>query len=633
MSAIDTLRVALYGDPPSESYKPSREVVLAAATEMRAEYLDGISQSALISAIDVAYATRAELELDLAYDAPAIGWVYGDSTDANNDLYTKSGASGAGSWTLTTALHDIVSGEASTRASADADIKSLSNGFATWSALSSFTGMEDGDRTTVYPSDTGTHTPVTGDYNPAGGGTPNSGRFEYSSSESDWVRYSSYYGDASQIEETADAKIMTANERMLVAALALLSGSFPSLAAANARVLDFDPSDYGFIAHWGQDAVRRMKERLSEQGLSFPTTEAGLLRILAANASALRVDENGRFEGVPSYAFSRALHNSLIASGDLPRKYPERRWVAVGDSMTALQDLRYLIYALGGFDVVNFGVGSQTAEEILARLGIRPALLSVTGNEIPASGTVGVTAYNTDALYNSGRSGDISIAGTIGGVHCTWSGNNVTGNHGADTSTILTRTTAGSAVKIAPGTPFIPDALASYRNRTIMACFGRNQIDASGAPITTSTLTDTEVATRIDAWEKAALAIDSIQTTQFARVLHRGVTTTGAYGTNPTAGETSGTQGWKLMTGINARGKTLFGERFVDERGYLIAHATTIAAAIGVTLNSYDTADIAADTVPRSFRNASDITHYTSAVFQWLNANLYAPRAAALGWI
>lgn len=120
---IDTLRDAVLGNPPDPATKPSREGVIAAATEMRAEYLSVLAVAELIRAVDVIYATRAELEADLAYDAPAIGWVYADSTDANNDLYTKSGASGAGSWTLTTALHGIVSGEAAARAAADVDLQ------------------------------------------------------------------------------------------------------------------------------------------------------------------------------------------------------------------------------------------------------------------------------------------------------------------------------------------------------------------------------------------------------------------------------------------------------------------------------------------------------------------------------
>lgn len=69
-----------------------------------------ISNASLGSLIDVVYATRAELDGDLAHDAGSVALVYADPLETNNDLYTKGGASGGGSWTLTTAFHDAVAG-------------------------------------------------------------------------------------------------------------------------------------------------------------------------------------------------------------------------------------------------------------------------------------------------------------------------------------------------------------------------------------------------------------------------------------------------------------------------------------------------------------------------------------------
>lgn len=62
------------------------------------------------TSVDVAKETRAALNADLAFPADSIGLVYADGLDANNDLYVKTGASGAGGWTLTSALHGIISG-------------------------------------------------------------------------------------------------------------------------------------------------------------------------------------------------------------------------------------------------------------------------------------------------------------------------------------------------------------------------------------------------------------------------------------------------------------------------------------------------------------------------------------------
>jgi hypothetical protein len=61
-----------------------------------------------LGSVDVIKDTRANLNSDLAYAADSVGLVYGDATGANNDLYIKVGASGSGSWTLTTILHDAL---------------------------------------------------------------------------------------------------------------------------------------------------------------------------------------------------------------------------------------------------------------------------------------------------------------------------------------------------------------------------------------------------------------------------------------------------------------------------------------------------------------------------------------------
>ncbi|RWR50598.1 hypothetical protein EOW65_06480 [Sinirhodobacter ferrireducens] len=65
------------------------------------------------------YATRAELYADRSWPDGAIGYVRGDPTSAYNGVYTKSGASGSGSWTRT--------GDLPTSAVEAAQIDTLSN--------------------------------------------------------------------------------------------------------------------------------------------------------------------------------------------------------------------------------------------------------------------------------------------------------------------------------------------------------------------------------------------------------------------------------------------------------------------------------------------------------------------------
>lgn len=68
-----------------------------------------IANAALGALVDVTKDTKANLDADLAHAANTIALVYADATDANNDLYIKSGASGAGAWTNTNIIHDAIS--------------------------------------------------------------------------------------------------------------------------------------------------------------------------------------------------------------------------------------------------------------------------------------------------------------------------------------------------------------------------------------------------------------------------------------------------------------------------------------------------------------------------------------------
>ena len=97
------------GVPASGPHEPEKVDIRAIGPIIES----ALGTAGLGGSIDVAYATRAEMNADLAHPANSIGLVYADSTSANNDLYTKIGASGAGSWALTTILHDAVAAAAS----------------------------------------------------------------------------------------------------------------------------------------------------------------------------------------------------------------------------------------------------------------------------------------------------------------------------------------------------------------------------------------------------------------------------------------------------------------------------------------------------------------------------------------
>lgn len=69
-----------------------------------------IGNAGLGALVSVTKTTTALLDADLAHDADTVALVYADATDANNDLYVKTGASGTGAWTNSGALHAIIDG-------------------------------------------------------------------------------------------------------------------------------------------------------------------------------------------------------------------------------------------------------------------------------------------------------------------------------------------------------------------------------------------------------------------------------------------------------------------------------------------------------------------------------------------
>lgn len=92
------------GVPASGPNRPRKSEGRAIGVMLEA----AISNAALGSLLDVVKTTKANLDADLAHPASSVAMVYADATDANNDLYVKSGASGTGSWNNTGLIHAII---------------------------------------------------------------------------------------------------------------------------------------------------------------------------------------------------------------------------------------------------------------------------------------------------------------------------------------------------------------------------------------------------------------------------------------------------------------------------------------------------------------------------------------------
>jgi hypothetical protein len=100
-------------------------------------------------------------------------------------------------------------------------------------------------------------------------------------------------------------------------------------------------------------------------------------------------------------------------------------------------------------------IGGQRTAQAAARQGGAPALLTVAGNTIPASGPVDVTGWSVDLLAPP-ISGFSTIVGSLGGVKGTLRGGR---DVGATVSAYtFTRAVAGIAMPVPPGTPFATGA-------------------------------------------------------------------------------------------------------------------------------------------------------------------------------
>jgi lysophospholipase L1-like esterase len=145
--------------------------------------------------------------------------------------------------------------------------------------------------------------------------------------------------------------------------------------------------------------------------------------------------------------------------------------VGIGDSLThGVGQTPYTtaLAGLTGRDVANYGLGGQTSTEIAARFGASTTYLSVAGNTIPASGSVGVTVYDVDLLRTGAGA---SMAVTLYGVRGTLTRGAGTGVFaGAYT---FTRATAGSAVTVPARVQIIPDTSA-LKERVAIIWIGNN---------------------------------------------------------------------------------------------------------------------------------------------------------------
>jgi hypothetical protein len=148
---------------------------------------------------------------------------------------------------------------------------------------------------------------------------------------------------------------------------------------------------------------------------------------------------------------------------------------AFGDSLTATGSSTYLATAGGLFSPTrspaNNGIGGQTSTQVAARQGGLPVKLTVTSNQIPASGTVAVTAKSIgDYGVDDGPitvNGAQSLAGTLAGIPGTLA------RDGAGAYT-FTRTASGSITACPPNSVFTVSLAINSKQMTQWLWVGTN---------------------------------------------------------------------------------------------------------------------------------------------------------------
>lgn len=327
-----------------------------------------------------------------------------------------------------------------------------------------------------------------------------------------------------------------------------------------------------------------------------------ILYPLVSNWKVLEIDAGGRFasgettDGQRYQAISGAITLlSSASSGAITAA------AVYGDSTTWGADLDYpnqdatvtaakrwstLLGADLGIAISNQGSSGQTAQEIAARLGAVPVTASVTGGAIPASGPVALTGLSIEPY----RGGNI-FSGAWEAV--TLDGTAVRGTLARSGSTYnFTRSAAGAAI---PATTPINLVCTSGRadwGKLVFIGAGIN--NEPGNSETDATV----IKNKLDAVKAHYRAMTSVLTGPFVvwGMLDRGV------------GEAAGTVNGTFVRNIEQWLAETYGARYAPLRQYLASQRALDDAAIlqpGFVPTATDLADVAAGTVPRSFRALS----------------------------
>lgn len=245
------------------------------------------------------------------------------------------------------------------------------------------------------------------------------------------------------------------------------------------------------------------------------------------------------------------------------------------------------LQSLTGRTTYNGGVSGQTSDQIAAREGGAPALLTFPNNLLPASGPVVVQAESTFPITAEGPG---PITGTVNGFHGTLSYEEIGSTH--NPRLVFTRDDIGSVESIPASTPFHPDTFAREAQLNVFWMGQNNFYDPAAVK--------SDIAKSV-----AFLSTDKYIVMSLLNAGDEGI----------------GTSSYDQLAQINADLAATYGSHFLDIRKILVNHYDSA--------NPQDVRDYNSDVPPYSLRN--DNEHLNDQGYG-LVAQQIAAFAAARNW-
>lgn len=398
--------------------------------------------------------------------------------------------------------------------------------------------------------------------------------------------------EALRAEYDADGiHLNTAGYGALAAVLPRTLTSTPAVTTGDARLLDATQSDDVFAGFVGSD------DRLTALTIG---ADGDLTSYAAGRVGKSVGVENVALDSGQTFVVVDSQDRIVFSDVDLlatEAALPTENWAHWGDSMTddavtGVDAWVNKLSALTGRSHFNGGWYQQTADQIAARQGGLPAIVTVSGNVTAATGATTITSIvNKPVLASSTRSVPGTLAGIPGFIKEPTSGN-----------VQFTPDQAG-VYSIPAKSLFIPTNGFSYKDRVVTIWSGRNNVPLSTDPI----LVVAAIRAMID-----------YLTPRVKRVIVMEVV--------PAEFDDSTMRTYTAT--LNAAIKAAFPEFWLDIATWL--RTTDAAAAAGITFDSDDLTDIANGNTPGSFR--SDSTHLNATGCTAVAARVYS-EAQRRGWL